>query len=195
LIGRVRSDCICELRQRIQTQASPTVLDLAEVALVDLQSVRFLRECQDRNIELRNCPSYILEWIRRERAAVKDFGHAAKVARDAGFDGVQIQGGFVYLFQQFLHDVTNRRIVRYGGPVENRARFLFEALEAVLEVWPSNRVGVKAGPMMNERGAFRATDETLKRASMYTGNFPVTTYRICSSCARWQTSPVRRLSI
>jgi N-ethylmaleimide reductase len=32
----------------------------------------------------------------------------------------------------------------------------------VLEVWPSNRVGVKAGPMMNEQGAFRATDETLR---------------------------------
>jgi N-ethylmaleimide reductase len=68
----------------------------------------------------------------------------------------------VYLFQQFLHEVTNRRTDQYGGPVENRARILFEALEAVLEVWPSNRVGVKAGPMMSEHGAFRATDETLR---------------------------------
>ncbi len=98
--------------------------------------------------------------------AVKDFRHAAQVARDAGFDGVQIQGGFVYLFQQFLHEVTNRRSDQYGGPVENRARILFETLEAVLEVWPSNRVGIKAGPMMNEHGAFRATNETL-RASEY----------------------------
>jgi N-ethylmaleimide reductase len=94
--------------------------------------------------------------------AVRDFRHAAKVAQDAGFDGVQIQGGFVYLFQQFLHETTNRRTDQYGGPVENRARLLFEALEAVLEVWPSTRVGVKAGPMMNEQGAFRATDETLR---------------------------------
>jgi N-ethylmaleimide reductase len=94
--------------------------------------------------------------------AVRDFRHAAQVARDAGFDGVQIQGGFVYLFQQFLHEVTNRRTDRYGGSVENRARILFEALEAVLEVWPSSRVGVKAGPMMSEQGAFRATDETLR---------------------------------
>ena len=94
--------------------------------------------------------------------AVKEFRHAAQVARDAGFDGAQIQGGFVYLFQQFLHEVTNRRTDCYGGPVENRARILFEALEAVLEVWPGNRVGVKAGPMMNEIGAFRATDETLR---------------------------------
>ena len=94
--------------------------------------------------------------------AVKDFRHAAQVARDAGFDGVQIQGGFVYLFQQFLHEVTNRRTDQYGGPMENRARLLFEALEAVLEVWPSTRAGVKAGPMMSEHGAFRATDETLR---------------------------------
>jgi N-ethylmaleimide reductase len=94
--------------------------------------------------------------------AVKDFRHAAQVARDAGFDGVQIQGGFVYLFQQFLHEVTNRRTDCYGGPVENRGRIFFEALEAVLEVWPGNRVGVKAGPMMSETGAFRATDETLR---------------------------------
>jgi len=96
------------------------------------------------------------------KQAVEDFRHAAQVARDAGFDGVQIQAGFVYLFQQFLHEVTNRRTDEYGSTLENRARLLFETLEAVLEVWPSHRIGVKAGPMMSERGAFRATDETLR---------------------------------
>ena len=100
--------------------------------------------------------------LRDIKEAIQDFRHAARVARDAGFDGVQIQGGFVYLFQQFLHEVTNRRTDRYGGAVENRDRLSFEALEAVLEVWPSHRVGVKAGPMMSEHGAFRATDETLR---------------------------------
>ena len=67
LIGRVRSNYIEELRQQIQNQATCMVLDLAEVDLVDLPSVRFLRACQDQNIELRNCAPYILEWIRRER--------------------------------------------------------------------------------------------------------------------------------
>jgi hypothetical protein len=67
LIGRVRSDCIEDLRQRVQNQASLMVLDLAEVDLVDRGSVLFLRDCQDQNIELRNCARYILEWIRRER--------------------------------------------------------------------------------------------------------------------------------
>lgn len=67
LIGRVRSSCIGEVRQQIEERASNIVLDLAEVDLVDLQSVRFLRDCQDQKIELRNCSPYILEWIRRER--------------------------------------------------------------------------------------------------------------------------------
>ena len=69
LIGRVRADCIEVLRQRTQNQGSLIVLDLADVDLVDLPSVRFLRDCQDQNIELRNCAPYILEWIRRERVA------------------------------------------------------------------------------------------------------------------------------
>src|SRR3984957_11866876 len=98
------------------------------------------------------------------RQAVQDFRHAAQVARDAGFDGVQIQGGFVYLFQQFLHEVTNRRTDQYGGVVENLARLLFEVLEAVLEVWPGSRVGVKAGTMMPERGGFHSSSSTLPTA-------------------------------
>jgi hypothetical protein len=68
LIGRIRCNCIEEIRERVQNRASIMILDLAEVDLVDLHSVRFLRDCQDQKIELRNCPRYILEWIRRERA-------------------------------------------------------------------------------------------------------------------------------
>jgi len=98
------------------------------------------------------------------RQTVRDFNHASKVAQDAGFDGVQIQGGFVYLFQQFMQENLNRRTDRYGGSVENRARLLFEVLEGVLDVWPSQRVGVKAGPMMSERGGFRSLPSTLPAA-------------------------------
>jgi hypothetical protein len=67
LIGRIRSNCIAELCERVHNRASVVILDLAEVDLVDLQSVRFLRDCQDQKIEIRNCRPYILEWIRRER--------------------------------------------------------------------------------------------------------------------------------
>jgi N-ethylmaleimide reductase len=95
------------------------------------------------------------------RQTIADFRHAAKVARDAGFDGVQIQGGFVYLFQQFMQENLNLRTDKYGGSIENRARLLFEVLEAILGEWPSSRVGVKAGTMMPERGGFRSDASTL----------------------------------
>ncbi len=67
LIGRIRDDSLEELRQHVQGRTTLIILDLAEVTLVDLPSVRFLRDCQDQKIELRNCAPYILEWIRRER--------------------------------------------------------------------------------------------------------------------------------
>ncbi len=95
------------------------------------------------------------------RRTVSDYKHASLIAREAGFDGIQLQAGYVYLINQFLHETTNRRTDEYGGSIENRSRFLFEVLHAVLEVWPSQRVGVKTGPMMNELGAFKAVDSTL----------------------------------
>jgi N-ethylmaleimide reductase len=98
------------------------------------------------------------------RQTIAEFKHASKVARDAGFDGIQIQGGFVYLFQQFMQETLNLRTDSYGGSIENRARLLFEVLEAVREVWPSSRVGVKAGPMMPERGGFHSSGFTLPTA-------------------------------
>ncbi|HEY6343398.1 MAG TPA: hypothetical protein VIY49_18030 [Bryobacteraceae bacterium] len=55
LIGRIGANCIEELRERVENRASILILDLAEVHLVDLPSVRFLRDCQDQKIELRNC--------------------------------------------------------------------------------------------------------------------------------------------
>jgi N-ethylmaleimide reductase len=95
------------------------------------------------------------------KRTVSDFKHASRIALDAGFDGVQLQAGYVYLFNQFLHATTNQRTDDYGGSIENRSRFLFEVLNAVLEVWPSQRIGVKTGPMMNELGVFKAVDSTL----------------------------------
>lgn len=95
------------------------------------------------------------------KRTVSDFKSASRIALEAGFDGIQLQAGYVYLFNQFLHGTTNHRTDEYGGTIENRSRFLCEVLDAVLEVWPSQRVGVKTGPMMNELGAFKAVGSTL----------------------------------
>jgi N-ethylmaleimide reductase len=95
------------------------------------------------------------------RQTIADFGQAARNAVNAGFDGVQIQRGYHYLFNQFLQVATNKRADEYGGSVENRARFLLETVETVAEAVGYERVGVKTGPVTEETGAFVSTEETL----------------------------------
>lgn len=73
---------------------------------------------------------------------VEDFRVGAANAKRAGFDGVELHAANGYLFDQFLHDGSNRRADRYGGSIENRARFLLEAVDALLTVWPADRIGV-----------------------------------------------------
>jgi N-ethylmaleimide reductase len=79
-------------------------------------------------------------------AIVEAFGRATTNAKAAGFDGVELHGAFGYLPDQFLQDGTNRRTDRYGGPVENRARFMLETVEAMIGAWSPERVGVKLSP-------------------------------------------------
>ncbi|GGC54096.1 alkene reductase [Chelatococcus reniformis] len=75
-------------------------------------------------------------------AIVEDFRVGAVHALRAGFDGVELHAANGYLFDQFLHDGSNKRTDRYGGAPENRARFLLEAIDALLTVWPADRIGV-----------------------------------------------------
>jgi len=55
------------LKRELKGVTGNVVLDLKEVARVDVEAVRFLGACVVQGIELRNCPPYITEWIRRER--------------------------------------------------------------------------------------------------------------------------------
>ncbi len=77
---------------------------------------------------------------------IADYAQAARNAQDAGFDGVEIHGANGYLPDQFLRDGTNARTDNYGGPIENRARFLLEATDAAIEIWGAGRVGVHLSP-------------------------------------------------
>jgi N-ethylmaleimide reductase len=94
-------------------------------------------------------------------AVVEDYRRAAERAKAAGFDGVEIHAANGYLINQFLDSKTNQRTDRYGGSVENRCRFLKEITEAILTVWPANRVAVRLSPNgnFNDMGApdFRET--------------------------------------
>ncbi len=77
---------------------------------------------------------------------VDDYRQGAQNALAAGFDGVEIHGANGYLPDQFLRDGSNHRTDDYGGPVENRARFLLEVTQAAIDVWGTDRVGVRLSP-------------------------------------------------
>jgi N-ethylmaleimide reductase len=80
---------------------------------------------------------------------VESFRLAAVRGQRAGFDGVELHAANGYLFDQFLQDGSNKRTDQYGGPFENRARFLLEATRAVISVWGSDKVAVRIGPSGN----------------------------------------------
>jgi len=77
---------------------------------------------------------------------IEEFRSGAERALRAGFDGVEIHGANGYLPDQFLQDGTNKRTDEYGGPIENRARFLLEVTQAAISAFGADRVGVRISP-------------------------------------------------
>ena len=79
---------------------------------------------------------------------VRDFAASAANAVSVGFDGVELHAASGYLVQQFLSTNANLRADAYGGSIENRARFLFEVLDAMTAAVGPRKVGVKFSPRM-----------------------------------------------
>ena len=80
------------------------------------------------------------------RTAVAEYAQAAKNALTAGFDGVELHGANGYLLEQFIRPNSNLRTDHYGGSIENRARFVFEVVDAVIEAIGRERVGIRLSP-------------------------------------------------
>ncbi len=77
---------------------------------------------------------------------IADYRRGAENAKRAGFDGVEVHGANGYLLDQFLQDSTNKRTDEYGGSIENRARLMLEVVDACIEVWGADRVGLHLSP-------------------------------------------------
>ncbi|MGQ7830889.1 alkene reductase [Altererythrobacter sp. Z27] len=86
------------------------------------------------------------------KRTIGDYRRAAENAKLAGFDGVQLHGANGYLVDQFLRDGTNFRDDEYGGSPENRTRFMREVLEALVDVWGADRVGIRLSPNGESQG-------------------------------------------
>lgn len=93
---------------------------------------------------------------------IMDFQQAAKNAKEAGFDGVEIHAHAGMLIAQFLSLATNKRTDEYGGSIENRTRFVLEIIDAVKEVWNSKRIGIKFNPVaLSNVGIVLPDEETI----------------------------------
>jgi N-ethylmaleimide reductase len=88
---------------------------------------------------------------------VEGFRQAARNAKAAGFDGVEVHGANGYLLDEFLRDGSNKRSGPYGGSVENRARLMLEVLAACIEVYGGKRVGLRISPL-NSFNSMRDSD-------------------------------------
>lgn len=82
-------------------------------------------------------------------AIVSQFRNAAKNAKLAGFDGIEIHAANGYLIDQFLRDGTNQRQDSYGGSLEKRMRFALEILQATTSEFGDNKVGIRFSPVSN----------------------------------------------
>lgn len=98
--------------------------------------------------------------IEEIKGIIADFKRAGENAMKAGFDGIEIHSSNGYLFHQFFSNSSNVRTDKYGGNNDNKSRFFFEVLEALLEVMPENKIGVRLNPMLHGMSGISVDKET-----------------------------------
>jgi N-ethylmaleimide reductase len=77
---------------------------------------------------------------------IKDYGQAAQNAIEAGFDGVELHAANGYLPSQFLAESANQRTDEYGGSIPNKARFVLEVMQELIDAVGGEKVGIKLSP-------------------------------------------------
>lgn len=97
----------------------------------------FVPTSEPRALELAELPGIVSDYARAAKAAVEV----------AGFDGVEIHAANGYLIDQFLRAGSNHRADAYGGSIENRARLLFEVVDAIVAAIGASRTGIRLSPV------------------------------------------------
>ena len=107
--------------------------------------------------------------------ALGEYVHSARLAVEAGFDGVELHGANGYLIDQFLNAESNRRADQWGGSAENRIRFALEAARRVGEAIGFDRVGIRVSPYgaFNDMKPDPETDHVYERLAEDLGKLGV----------------------
>lgn len=92
----------------------------------------------------------------------EEYVNAAKLAIEAGFDGVELHGANGYLLEQFINPGSNQRADSYGGSVENRSRFVIEVAKKTVAAIGKEKVGIRFSPggAFNDILPFDGQEET-----------------------------------
>lgn len=100
---------------------------------------------------------------------------AAKMAMEAGFDGVELHGANGYLLEQFLSPVSNIRKDQYGGSIENRCRFVLEVTATVAEAIGKDKTGIRLSPygVASDMPHYPEIDATYKYLSEQLNNLGI----------------------
>lgn len=95
------------------------------------------------------------------KTVIQEYATAARLAIEAGFDGIELHAANGYLLEQFLNANVNLRADGYGGTAEGRNRLVLEVAHAVALEIGAERVGIRLSPygVFNSTGAFAGVDE------------------------------------
>ena len=107
---------------------------------------------EDGRVYRADCPTPHALTVAEIADVVADYRRATANAQAAGFDYAEIHAAHGYLLHQFASADSNLREDQYGGSIENRARLTLEVLDAVIESWAAEHVGIRISPVGSFNG-------------------------------------------